>query len=126
MSYAYSVAALVAANTSFLDLLDAEVGTAKIRIRDSGSVLLAEITLSDPAGSVDGTTGQLTLSVATQETDAPATGVADTAEITDADGVVHLTLPCVAGSAAVSGQCVLSSLNIVTGGAVNVLSATIG
>lgn len=126
MSYAYSAAAVIAANTSFLNLLDANASAAMIRIRDASDVLLAEITLSDPAGTVDGTTGQLTLSVATQETSAPATGTADTAEITDGAGTVHLTMPCAAGSAAASGSCVLSSLNIEAGGAVNVVSAVIG
>lgn len=126
MSYTYSAAALVAAHTSFLALLDADANPAKIRIRDAGAVLLAEIVLTDPAGSVNGTTGQLTLTVATQETSAPASGTAVTAELTDGVGAVHLTMPCAQGASAVPGQCVLSSLDIVVGGSVNVISAVIG
>lgn len=122
----YSAAAKVAAHTAFRDLMDAETGTAKIRIRDNSNVLLAEIILSDPSGSVDAGTGQLTFSIATQETDAPATGTADTAQFVDADDAVHLTLPCTQGTAAVSGECVLNSLDIIIGGDVSVLSAVVG
>lgn len=126
MSYTYSAAAVVAANTALLGLLDANANPAKIRIRDAGAVLLAEITLTDPAGTVNGTTGTLTLGIAAQETSAPASGTAATAQITDGAGVVHLTMPCVAGPAPVSGSCVLSSLGVEAGGSVNVTSAVIG
>jgi len=126
MSYTYSVAALTAANTSFLNLLDANANPAKIVIKDAGNTTLAEITLTDPAGTISGSTGALTLGIATQETNAPATGTADTAELQDGAGLVHLTLPCTQGSSAVSGECVLSSLVITAGGTVDVISAVIG
>ena len=52
-AYTYSAEALIAAQTSFLDLVD--TGTAgKIRLRDEADVLLAEIPLSVPCGTVDG------------------------------------------------------------------------
>jgi hypothetical protein len=126
MSYEYSVAALVAAHTAFRDLVDGETGNAKILIRDSAEVLLAEIVLNDPCGTVAAGTGQLTLGVLTQEDDAPASGTADHAELVDGAGAVHLTLPCQQGSSAVSGACVLSSLAVVAGGDVNLISAVIG
>ena len=126
MSYTYSAAALVAAQTSLLNLLDADASPAKIVIKSAGSTVLATITLTDPAGTVNGTTGQLTLGVATQETDAPASGEAATAEIQDGAGLTHLTLPCAQGSSAVSGQCVLSSLDITACDAIEVISAVIG
>jgi len=125
MSYTYSAAALVAAQTALLNLLDADASAAKIVIKSAGSTVLAEITLTDPAGTVDGA-GTLTLGIATQETNAPATGTAATAEIQDGAGTVHLTMPCAQGSSAVSGQCVLSSLEITAGGTVDVVSAVIG
>lgn len=121
----YSVAALVAAHTSFRDLIDSGSGPGKIRIRNSADALLAEAVLSDPCGTVNGTTGQLTFSVATQE-DAATAGTAAYGEFVDSDGDVHLALPCEAGTAAVSGKLVLNSLTLVAGGPVNIVSATIG
>ncbi len=124
-SATYSAAALVAAHTSFKDLIDA--GTAgSIKIRDSSDVLLAQIPLSDPCGSVNGTTGQLTFSIAGPDSSADASGTAAYGEFCASDGTVHLSLPAQAGSVAVSGKLVLNTLSIVAGGPVAILSATIG
>ena len=76
VSATYSAAALVAANTSFLDLIDAETGAGSIAIRSAADVLLAEIMLTDPAGTVNGTTGQLTLTPDGREESSPAGGTA--------------------------------------------------
>lgn len=122
----YSAAALVAAHTSFRDLIDSGSGAGFIRIRSSADVLLAQVPLSDPCGSVNGTTGQLTLSIAGPDTSADATGTAAYGEICDSDGDVHLALPAQQGTSAVSGKLVLNTLSIVAGGPVEVLSATIG
>jgi len=75
-SATYSAAAKVAANTAFKILLDAESGPGSIAIRDNSDVLLAEIALTDPCGSVNGTTGQLTLTPDGREESAPAGGTA--------------------------------------------------
>lgn len=124
-SATYSAAALVAAHTSFKDLIDA--GTAgSIKIRDSSDVLLAQIPLSDPCGSVNGTTGQLTFSIAGPDSSADASGTAAYGEFCASDGTVHLSLPAQAGSVAVSGKLVLNTLSIVAGGPVAILSAIIG
>lgn len=122
----YSSAALVAAQTSFRDLIDSGSGAGLIRIRDSSDVLLAEITLADPCGSVNGTTGQLTLTMPRSDASANASGTAAYGEICDSDGDVHLALPTQAGSAPVTGKMVLNTLTIVSGGSVTVLSATVG
>ena len=47
----YSVAALVAAHTSFRDLIDAGVAAGSIKIRSATDVLLAQIPLTDPCGT---------------------------------------------------------------------------
>lgn len=125
-SATYSAAALVAAQTAFLGVLDAEAGAASIVILSAADVELAVIPLTDPAGTVNGTTGQLTLTPDGREESAPATGTAAYAELRDGNDVAHLALPCAAGSSAVSGQCVLSTLSIVIGAPVEVLSVTIG
>ena len=122
----YSAAALVAAHTSFKDLIDAGVSAGSIKIRDSADVLLAQIPLSDPCGTVNGSTGQLTFSIAGPDSSADATGTAAYAEFCDSAGTVHLSLPAQAGTVAVSGKIVLNTLSIIAAGPVSVLSASVG
>lgn len=124
--YTYSAAALVAAHTAFRDLIDSGAGAGFVRIRDSADALLAQVPLSDPCGSVNGTTGQLTFSIAGPDTSADASGTAAYAEFCDSDGDVHLALPAEAGSAPVSGKIVLNTLSIIVGGTVTIISATVG
>jgi hypothetical protein len=121
----YSAAAKVAAHTSFRDLVDSGAGAGVIRIYTSADVLLATITLTDPCGTVNGTTGQLTLTAAGTAT-AVATGTAAYCEIRNSTGTVYLSLDAQAGSAAVSGKIVLNALAITSGGAVSLISCTIG
>lgn len=122
----YSAAALVAAHTSFKDLIDAGSGAGSIKIRDSADVLLAQIPLNDPCGSVNGTTGQLTFSIAGRDESADASGTAAYGEFCDSDGMVHLSLPAQAGGKAVSGKLVINTLTIAASTPVAVVSATIG
>ena len=124
--YTYSAAALVAAHTAFRDLIDSGAGAGFVRIRDSADALLAQVPLSDPCGSVNGTTGQLTFSIAGPDTSADASGTAAYAEFCDSDGDVHLALPAEAGSSPVSGKIVLNTLSIIVGGTVTIISATVG
>lgn len=122
----YSAAALVAAHTSLKDLIDAGAGAGSIKIRDSADVLLAQVPLTDPCGSVNGTTGQLTITPSARDESADASGTAAYGEFCDSAGLVHLSLPAQAGSAAVSGYIVLNTLTIVAAGPVEVVSVTIG
>ena len=122
----YAAAALVAAHTSFRDLIDSGSGAGFIRIRSGAEVLLAQIPLSDPCGTVNGTTGRLTLSIAGRDESADATGTAVYAQFCNSDGTVYLELPAETGETAVAGKVVLNTLAIVSGGPVEVLSATIG
>ena len=121
----YSATALVAAHTTFRDLIDTGSGNGTIKIRSSTDVLLATHPLLDPCGTVNGTTGQLTLSLGTRQ-NAVATGTAAYAEICDVAGAVHLALPTQLGSAAVSGRLVMNTLSVVSGAPVEILSAVIG
>ena len=125
VSATYSAAAKVAAHTAFRDLIDTGSGNGTIKIRSAADVLLVTAPLADPCGTVNGTTGQLTFALGAAPT-AVATGTAAYAEICDVAGAVHLALPAQAGSAPVSGKMVLSTLSIVSGGLVTVVSATIG
>lgn len=126
MTYQYSAAALIAAHTAFRTLVDGETGAVTLKVRDVADVLLATITLQDPSMSINGTTGQITLLIAAREESAPASGTADYAELCDGIGGVHLTIDCVAGTVAVPGYVVMNSLNVIAGGPVEVLLATIG
>jgi hypothetical protein len=121
----YSVAAIAAANTAFLDLLDAESGAASIKIRDADDVLLATVPLDDPAGTVAVETGILTLSIAGPDESAAADGTAAYGELCDGAGAVLCALPCAEGLAPSSGYLVLQTLTIVAGGTVVLYSATI-
>lgn len=120
----YSAAALIAAHTSFRDLIDSGSAAGFVRIRDSADTLLSQVPLNDPCGSVHGTTGQLTFSFSGSGT--ASSGTAAYGEFCSSDGAVHLALPCEAGTSAVSGKLVLNSLTLVAGVAVEVISATVG
>jgi hypothetical protein len=122
----YSVAAKEDASDAILALIDAGAGAGKIKIRDADDVLLAEVVLDDPGGTVSGVTGQLTLAIATQEDSAPASGTAAYGEITDSDDTVIVAMPAAQGTESSSGYLVLNTLSIIAGGPVNVISATIG
>lgn len=122
----YSAAALIAAHTSFRDLIDSGSAAGFVRIRDAADVLLAQVPLIDPCGNVDGTTGQLTFSIAGPDTSADASGTAAYAEFCDSDGDVHLALPAEVGTVPVSGKMVFNTLSIIAGGPVEIISATVG
>lgn len=120
----YSVDTLVAAHTAVRDLIDSGSGAGFIRIRSAADALLAQVALADPCGTVSGTTGQLTLTIAAAGT--AAAGTAAYAEICSSDGAVKLALPCQAGTVAVPGKLVLNTLDLQAGGAVDIVGATIG
>ena len=122
----YSAAALVAAHNAFRDLVDSGTAGGSIKIRDAADVLLATIPLSDPCGTVNAGTGQLTFSIAGRDESADATGTAAYAEICDSNGVVYVSLPTQQGTTAVSGKIVLNTLSIVAGGPVEMLSVVVG
>jgi len=122
----YHVDALIEAHTAFRDLIDSGSAAGSVRVRDSSDVLLAEIPLNDPCGTVSGTTGRLTFSIAGPDTSANASGTAAYGEICNSTGTAYLSLPAQAGTAAVSGKLVLNTLSIIATAEVTLLSATIG
>lgn len=122
----YSAAAKVAAQTAFRDLIDSGSGAGFVRVKNAADVLLSQITLADPCGTVNGTTGLLTFTLPLSDAAANANGTAAYAEFCDSDGDVHLALPCAVGTAAASGYFVMQTLTVVAGGPVTILGATIG
>ena len=122
----FSVAALIAAQTSFRNLIDSGAGAGYLNIRSSTDVLLAQVPFLDPCGTVSATTGQLTMLLNGRDDAADATGTAAYGELCDSGGVVHLTLPAQAGFAATPGKLIISTASIVMGDPVEVISATVG
>lgn len=122
----FSVDATYGANLALLDLIDAASESGVIRLRDDDDVLLAELALSSPGGTVSAETGALTLAIAGPDNDVDAGGVCTYAELCDGDDNVHLTLPVQQGSEAESGYLVLNNTTLIQGGSVTIASAVIG
>lgn len=121
----YAAATIVSAHTEVLSDIDAGAGAGKIRLFDDSDTLLCEITLTEPAGTVNGTTGALTLTPDGAGT-AVATGTCTYGAITDSNNNAVVTIPAEAGGSAVSGKIVINSLSINSGAEVTVSSAVIG
>ena len=121
----YSVDALVDAHTAVLALIDAGTGPGYIAIRDNSDVLLGSVDMDDPAGTVNGTTGQLTITFPATS-NSVADGTATYAELCDSDDNVIVSMPAATGVAPVSGSVVINNLEIVSGTPIEVISATIG
>ena len=122
---AWNPAAIAAAHTALIALLDGGATHGYIGIFDSGDTLLARIDLGTPGGTVNGTTGALTLAMDGREDSAPASGTADYATIFNGDDTAYRSLPCQEGASAVSGACVLNTMSIIEGGPVEIISAVI-
>lgn len=121
----YSAAAKKAANDELLALIDAGAAAGSIKIRDSNDVLLAEIPLDDPAGSVDAITGVLTLTIDGDD-GAPTAGTAEYGEVCDSDDLVHIVMPVAEGGSAVNGYLVINSKTILEGTKIVITNATVG
>lgn len=124
-TYEYSAAVVIAANTALLAEIDAGAAAAKLKLYDNSDTLLATITLSDPAGTVNGTTGQLTIT-APAAVSVGTTGTCTYGTITDSDDTVIVSIPAQSGSSAVSGQIVISTTSLVSGADVELVSCVIG
>lgn len=122
----YSAATLVGAHTFFRDLIDAGTGAGSIKIRDAADVLLAQIPLTDPCGTVNVTTGQLTITPGGRDESANASGAAAYGEFCDSEGAVHLSLPAQQNVVSASGFLTMNSITVVANGPVEVLSVVIG
>lgn len=121
MAITYTTAVKTARMTAVRDQIDAGAGAGKIKIRDSGNVVLATITLGDPSGTI--TNDVLTLSgFPRSDTSADATGTAANAIITDSSDVTIISGLTVGTSAS---DVILDSVSITAGQTVTLNSATI-
>lgn len=126
MSYEYSPVVLEAAHQTLADLVDGGSGPGKVKVKSAFGDDLAVFELDMPCGTVDPVTGRLTFAVAAQELDAPAAGQATYAVLEDGDEQMLLTVEVVKGTGPVPGKMVLSVIDIVAGGSVELVSFTVG
>lgn len=124
-SITWEGSALDAAHTAILGEIDAGSGAGIIKLYADDDTLLCEITLDDPAGTVNATTGQLTITAPSAGT-AVATGTCTYGTITDSDNNVIVTAPAEAGTSAVSDKIVINTLGITSGASITLNSCTIG
>lgn len=115
---------LVDAKNAVKDQIDAGSGPGVVRIYDESDVQLAEITLTDPCGTVD-SEGLLTITPDGPDLNADATGVAAYGEILDSDDNVVCGMPTREGTAAQTGEIVLNSEAIIEGAAVTIVEAIV-
>lgn len=115
----WAAPAFVVAHTALLTALAG--GT--VKVRNAADVLLASVTLASPAGTVHGTTGQITLTTAVGT--ASAAGTAAYGELCNSAGAVLCAMPCATGTSAAPGYLALNTLTLLAGGAVTI-TGTIG
>jgi hypothetical protein len=120
----YDTAIKVALSTEFMALLDV-AGTCYIKIFDNDDVLLAQIFMTDPPGTVNAD-GSMTLTAEAPDSSANASGIAAYMELYNPNDDLFLTLPIVEGVAAQSGYLVMTSTTIIAGQPVAVTGFTIG
>lgn len=121
MAITYTTAVKTARMTAVRDQIDLGAGAGILKIRDSGNVVLASITLADPSGTI--TNDVLTFSgFPRSDTAADATGTANNAIITDSNGTTVISGLTVGLSAS---DIILDSLSITLGQTVTLNSATI-
>lgn len=122
-TYEYTEAIRTTAVTAVLNAIDAGPGPGVLRVYDESDVLLAEIALSDPAGSVSG--GQLTITPGALA-EIVADGVAAWGEVQDGAGAWALRAPTAAGTSAQPGFIVLSALTCIAGASISLISFVVG
>lgn len=117
----HSASLRTAIATAVRDAIDAGTGPGKIRIFSATPTLLAEITLSDPCGTIAGPT--LTFSdTPLTDTEADAPGTAASADVCDSDDTTVLTLTV--GVPESGADLELATLTIATGQPVQISSAS--
>lgn len=138
MPYSYSTAALITAHTALRNLIDAGTGPGVALVYDDSAgmpadadaaavgVLLGTVTLDDPCGTVDGETGQLVFGEMVRDDAADAAGTIGYVRIADSDGNAAFDVPAQAGTTAVSGAAVFTTLTVVEGGPIEMHSITVG
>lgn len=122
MAVTYSTAAKSARMTAVVNEIDAGAGAGKLKIRDSGNVVLATITLADPCGTVSNGVLTFDFDPDVSDTSADATGTAANAIITDSNDVTIISGLTVGTSGT---DIILDSTSITAGQTVTLTTGTI-
>lgn len=115
----------VAINNAVVSKIDGADGHGRVEIKNSGGKLLSTLPLASPCGTVDTSTGELSINFGPRDDEAEESGTADIAELKDASGKMLLSLPVSQGSSSVPNTCVISSKAIVAGAPVEGVSFVI-
>lgn len=123
---AYTPAALSVVHQALLDRLTGDPVADPYFELYAGATLLATLTIDGAASSVSGVTGVLTL-VPGDPLAAVASGTITSAKLLASDdAIMDSAVPIAVGVEAVSGTLVLSSLTLISGGTITLISASIG
>lgn len=124
MSFEIHVDLLVALHTTVKGAIDS--GTAgSVKIKDASDIVLATIPLSYPCGTVNGTTGRLTITGGVDSSPVGG-GNASHGYICDSTGKELIKLPAVASATPVDDSIALDSLTVTAGIPLEMVSCTIG
>lgn len=116
----------IGAHTGILSVIDGATDPGRITIHSSTDVLLCTIILDDPGGTVNQSTGQLSLTPAAAYFTIAADGVASYATLRDGNGTALRSANVQQGSSPVSGYCILSATDLYAGRPLALVSWTIG
>lgn len=122
MAVTYSTAAKSARMTAVVNEIDAGAGAGKLKIRDSGNVVLATIILADPSGTVSSGVLTFDFDPDVSDTSADASGTAHNAIITDSNDVTVISGLTVGTSGT---DIILDSTSITAGQTVTLTTGTI-
>jgi len=117
-SAADTLAMRIASGNAKIAAIDAGAGAGYVAIFTSTDIEVVRKTLSDPCGTVNAGTGEVTINT----TGAQSTSIAGTAAyslVFDSDNVAHSYMECIQGATAVAGKMVLTNLAIGAGETLN-------
>ena len=122
MAVTYSTTIKTARMTSVRDTIDAGVGAGMLEILTSADVLLAEIQLVEPCGTVAGAVLTFDFDPDISDASANSTGTAAKAQIKDGSGVAQITGLTVGTTGT---DIILDSVAITAGQTVTITAGTI-
>lgn len=119
----YAASLFVSVHTAVVTDLGAG---ADLALTNAAGTVLAVCPLDTPAGTVNGTSGQLSIAFDGRCESAAVSGTAAYAKLRTSAGATLITLPCRAGTTGLSGYLTLSALTIVAGQPVEINELTFG
>lgn len=128
MAYAVALDLYLAAHGAVRELIFASSSSsdsAALIVYDAADNALASFALDPAASTVSLTTGNLSLVPVAASVTASASGTASYAIIADDAGTPLIELPCTQGNSALPAECVLNTLNLISGGEVEAMSITL-